>query len=98
MCDNFSRTQCLLDGPPLLGPKGEILKNGIPRWLENAILGLFLAGQKYFKSLLFLCQTMSLSFCPESVLPLQEKTKICNVWNMDLLCNGNGAKGSYWGF
>ena len=34
----------LLKGPPCMSLKGNMLKNRVPRWLENAILGLFLAG------------------------------------------------------
>ena len=44
------RNSVFLEGQPWLGSKGEILKNWVPRWLENAILGLFLTDQEYFKS------------------------------------------------
>ena len=49
MRKKFSGAHCLLDGQLWLGSKGENLKNSVPRWQQKAILGLFLAGQEYFK-------------------------------------------------
>ena len=72
----------------------------IPTWLENAVFWLFLAGQEYFKSWLFLCQAplLNFSFCSEAVLPLHERTKIRNLWNMNFCRYGNDANSSYWDF
>ena len=87
-------------GLPKLSTQGEILKKSVPRWLENAIFGLFLVGQEYFKSQTFLGQTPSLNFnfYFKAVLPLHKITKIRNVWNTDFRPNGNDAKMSYCGF